>query len=183
LRHYHRGGKIGSVLKDQFLYLRHFRTRPMREYGLLDAMYKLGLPSPQPVAARYVRHGIYYTADLITRKLPDVLPLSNRLAESEVDMSVWGSVGECVGQFHAAGIYHADLSAHNLQISVTDKIYLLDFDRGRRMEGSGMWQESNLSRLKRSFLKISQDGSIVFTELHWEELMAGYNRILKKGKR
>ena len=178
LRHYHRGGQIGQLLKDGFLFMGGGRTRPMLEYDLLDCMYKLGLPSPQPVAARYVRRGLYYTADLITRLLPEVTPLSIRLAEGPLEASVWTQVGECVGQFHAASIYHADLTAHNLQISVANKIYLLDFDRGRRMAGSGRWQERNLSRLKRSFLKVSEGSSVSFNEMHWSELMKGYRRVL-----
>ena len=178
LRHYHRGGQIGQLLKDGFLFMGGGRTRPMREYDLLDCIYKLGLPSPQPVAARYVRRGLYYTADLITRLLPEVTPLSIRLAEGPLEASVWMQVGECVGQFHAARIYHADLTAHNLQISDANKIYLLDFDRGRRMAGSGSWQDSNLSRLKRSFLKISEGNSICFNEVCWSELMKGYRRVL-----
>jgi 3-deoxy-D-manno-octulosonic acid kinase len=177
LRHYHRGGKIGQLLKDGFLFFGRDNSRPMREYDLLDCMYKLGLPSPQPVAARYVRHGLYYTADLITRKLHDVRPLSTRLAEGPLASSAWVRIGECVGQFHAASIFHADLTAHNLQISSTDKVYLLDFDRGRRMAGSGGWQQSNLARLKRSFLKISEDESIAFGSMQWDALMSGYQRV------
>jgi len=178
LRHYHRGGKIGQFLKDGFLFLGRDNSRPMREYDLLDCMYRLELPSPQPVAARYVRHGLYYTADLITRQLPDVRPLSTRLAEGHLNASVWARIGECVGQFHAASIFHADLTAHNLQISSTDKVYLLDFDRGRRMPGSGGWQQSNLSRLKRSFRKVSEDESIGFGPMQWDELMSGYQRVV-----
>lgn len=178
LRHYHRGGQIGQLLKDGFLFMGGGRTRPMLEYDLLDWIYKQGLPSPQPVAARYVRRGLYYTADLITRRLPQVTPLSLRLAEGPLQTSIWTQVGECVGQFHAARVYHADLTAHNLQISDANKIYLLDFDRGRRMAGSGGWQNSNLSRLKRSFLKISEGHSICFNEVCWGELMKGYRRVL-----
>jgi 3-deoxy-D-manno-octulosonic acid kinase len=178
LRHYHRGGKIGQFLKDGFLFFGRDSSRPMREYDLLDRMYKLGLPSPQPVAARYLRHGVYYTADLITRKLHDVRPLSTRLAEGPLAESAWVRIGECVGQFHAASIFHADLTAHNLQISSTDKLYLLDFDRGRRMPGAGGWQQSNLSRLKRSFHKISEDESIAFGPVQWDQLMSGYQRVI-----
>jgi 3-deoxy-D-manno-octulosonic acid kinase len=180
LRHYHRGGKIGQFLKDGFLFLGRDNSRPMREYDLLDCMYKLGLPSPQPVAARYVRHGLYYTADLITRQLSDVVPLSTRLMAGPLSENVWARIGECVGQFHAASVFHADLTAHNLQISGTDKVYLLDFDRGRRMPGPGGWQQSNLSRLKRSFLKISEEEAILFGSIQWDQLMAGYERVISR---
>jgi len=176
LRHYHRGGKIGHLLQDQFAFLGSTKTRPLLEYDLLDYMYGRGLPSPQPVAARFVRRGVYYTADLITRRLPDVEPLSNRLCKAPLEMVVWERIGRCVGRFHAANIFHADLTAHNLQISSQDEIFLLDFDRGRVMPGAGKWRDQNLMRLQRSFLKVSGDGSIAFDDEHWEQLMAGYQK-------
>lgn len=176
LRHYHRGGKIGQVLADQFFFFGAARTRPVLEYDLLDHMYRLGLPSPQPVAARYVRTGLYYTADLITRRLPGVQPLSNRLTQAPLDDVVWERIGRCVGRFHANNIFHADLTAHNLQISDADEIYLLDFDRGRVMPRAGEWRQNNLDRLQRSFMKVSQDGSIAFTGEHWDRLMEGYRK-------
>jgi len=176
LRHYHRGGKIGQFLQDQFLFLGGAKTRPVLEYDLLDYMYGRSLPSPQPVAARYVRSGLYYTADLITRRLPDVQPLSNRLSKAPLDLVVWDRIGRCVGRFHAANIFHADLTAHNLQISDSDEIFLLDFDRGRVMPGAGEWRKQNLARLERSFLKVSEDGSIDFGYEHWEQLLAGYQK-------
>jgi 3-deoxy-D-manno-octulosonic acid kinase len=72
-------------------------------------------------------------------------------------------------------VFHADLTAHNLQISGADAIFLLDFDRGRIMPGDGLWRRRNLDRLHRSFTKISRGGEVVFRESDWRIVRDGYH--------
>ena len=177
LRHYHRGGVVGSFLRDQFIWLGETRTRPFLEWDLLATIQQDGLPAPAPVAARYIKKGFWYTADLITLRLPGVMPFSNRLQQGPVSAEVWQKVGQCVAQFHRAGYFHADLSAHNLQIDADDKIFLLDFDRGAKL-ADGSWRQSNLARLQRSCRKITEDGSVSFSKADWDQLMRGYKTIL-----
>jgi 3-deoxy-D-manno-octulosonic acid kinase len=174
LRHYHRGGAVARLARDGFLWLGEDRTRSFAEWRLLARMRAAGLPAPRPVAARYVRSGLVYRADLITARIPDVVPFSTRLAEAVVEAAIWRRVGECVGRFHGAGFFHADLTAHNLQINGHDEIFLLDFDRGRLMRDGGSWQQRNLDRLHRSFTKISRQGVFRFESSHWSALLEGY---------
>jgi 3-deoxy-D-manno-octulosonic acid kinase len=176
VRHYHRGAVAGLFLRDQFLWLGKANTRPFVEWDLMDAIQQDGLPAPAPVAARYVRQGFSYTADLITVRLPDVEPFSNRLQQQPVGDEVWSDVGRCVGRFHAAGYFHADLSTHNLQIAKDNSIYLLDFDRGEQ-RSDGQWRQQNLDRLHRSCVKISRDGAIQFRSEYWQALLAGYKDV------
>jgi 3-deoxy-D-manno-octulosonic acid kinase len=174
LRHYHRSGVAGRLASDGYIWMGEARTRSFCEWRVLAGIHRLGLPAPRPVAARYVRHGPLYTADLITVRIPDVVPLSTRLAQGLRGDQVWWRTGECVGRFHAAFVCHADLTAHNLQISSSDQMFLLDFDRGRIMPGDGLWRRRNLERLHRSLTKISRDGAVAFREQDWETLLAGY---------
>jgi 3-deoxy-D-manno-octulosonic acid kinase len=174
LRHYHRGGTVARFASDGFLWLGEERARSFLEWRLLATIAAAGLPAPRPVAARYARSGLLYRADLITVRIPDVVPLSTRLAAGGMPESTWRRVGECVGRFHAARIFHADLTAHNLQISGRDEIYLLDFDRGRIMPGAGDWRQRNLDRLHRSLTKVSADGSIAFDGARWAAVLEGY---------
>lgn len=178
LRHYHRGGRIGRLLNDQFLWLGESRTRCFREWQLLAELVAAALPAPQPVAAHYRRRGLIYTADLITRLLPGVEPFSVRLARAGADAEVWARVGSCVGRFHRAGVWHADLTAHNLQINGADEIFLLDFDRGARRAGR-FWQSQNLRRLRRSLHKISRDGAVDFSPRQWAWLLEGHAAALR----
>jgi 3-deoxy-D-manno-octulosonic acid kinase len=172
LRHYYRGGHIARFVSDRFLWLGEARNRAFREWRLLAHLRRAGLPVPRPVAARYLRSGLLYRADLITVRIPGVVPLSTRLATGSLDARLWRAIGACVGRFHAACVCHADLNAYNLQIDGQDRIFLLDFDRGRIMPGPGAWQRRNLARLQRSLRKIS--GADV-APANWAALLEGYH--------
>ncbi len=178
LRHYHRGGLVGRYLNDRFLWTGLRRSRPYREFILLEELVRRGLPVPEPIAARAVRHGLVYSADLITQKIPDVVPLSTRLAQQSLGENVWRRVGYLIGEFHTQRVYHADLTAHNLQINGADNIFLLDFDRGRIMPESGAWQENNLRRLQRSLNKISATENISIPIASWGCLVDAYREKL-----
>jgi 3-deoxy-D-manno-octulosonic acid kinase len=175
LRHYYRGGLPGKLLRDQFFWTGASRTRSLREWDLLQLMVERGLPVPVPVAARYVRHGFVYTADLITRQLPGVMPFSDRLAIGPAPQTLWQQVGECIARFHSGGFFHADLNAHNLQVDEADNVYLLDWDRGEwRVPGD--WRAANLARLQRSLRKINSTGAVQFEASDWDALVQAYAR-------
>lgn len=177
LRHYHRGGLVGRFLTDEFLWLGSDWTRPGREWDLLYQLAERQLPVPRPVAARYVRHGIFYTADIITQRLPAVAPLSRRVSAGAMSPRIWREAGVLIGRFHIENVFHADLNAHNIQIDDMDRLYLLDFDRGRIMSGSGRWTEANLRRLRRSLEKITGSGGGRFSETAWFDFLSGYHSV------
>lgn len=185
LRHYYRGGLIGRLLSDQFCWLGESMTRCFREWLLLDQLTQMGLPVPRPVAARYIRSALIYRADLITVRIPDVEPFSARLAQGGVSAEVWARVGECIACFHRAGVWHADLNAHNVQIDSADRIFLLDFDRGRIRPAARSWQQSNLARLNRSLRKISAHsaGAVQFSMREWNWLVEAYDAALSVTQR
>lgn len=176
LRHYYRGGLPGKLLNDQFVWLGEAATRSWREWELLRVMRAQGLPVPVPIAARYVRSGMLYTADLITLQLSGVVPFSTHLAAGDPPGDTWQSVGACIARFHAAGFFHADLNAHNLQIDTNNQIYLLDWDRGEQRP-PGRWCEANLSRLQRSLRKIARNSSAQYSESGWQQLLQGYRQV------
>ena len=70
LRHYRRGGLVARFSEDSYLWTGAARTRSFREWRLLRRLREWELPVPEPVAARYVRAGLVYHADLITVELP-----------------------------------------------------------------------------------------------------------------
>ena len=60
LRHYYRGGLIGKVNSDNFLYTGLNNTRAYQEFMLLDKMVQLGLPVPTPYAGNITKKGLFY---------------------------------------------------------------------------------------------------------------------------
>jgi len=174
LRHYMRGGLPGRIVRDWYVWTGERETRAFAEWYLLAKLFKRGLPVPQPVAARYCRKGPFYTADLLMRRLPGVRSLAERILERPGSRAFWRGIGKGIHRFHAAGVYHADLNAYNVQVDQEDRLYLLDFDRGRLLE-PGIWRQKNMARLHRSLKKIKAlDKQCHFSKAEWNELLEGY---------
>jgi 3-deoxy-D-manno-octulosonic acid kinase len=178
LRHYRRGGLITPLLSaDRYLWVGEAGVRAFAEWRLLDALGARGLPVPEPIAARYERDGRTYRCDLIMRRILGVEPLSVVLAARPLDPDDWRAVGATIARFHAAGVDHADLNAHNILLGA-GAISLVDFDRGR-VRPDGSWKLGNLQRLRRSLRKIS--GGLPpgrYSPLLWDALIAGYRHAI-----
>jgi 3-deoxy-D-manno-octulosonic acid kinase len=173
LRHYRRGGLVAKLLGDHYLWTGADRTRAFREWRLLRELRAAGLPVPEPVAARYERHGLFYRADLITAELPTRRTLTHALAAAPLDAATWRSVGACIGRLHAHGVHHADLNAHNLLLGPDGTVYVLDFDRGR-IRSRGAWERTVLERLQRSLRKVTADlPPDRFDAAAWAALLGG----------
>lgn len=174
LRHYVRGGLVGRYVHDLYLFTGSDATRAFREWRLLAKLVSNGLRVPRPAAARYVRHGIGYRADLLTVNVPGIRPLSAWIAEHRPSADFWRAVGRSIAGFHALGVLHADMNAYNLQIDGDGDLWMLDFDKGR-IAAPGRWQQQTLARLHRSLDKVAgMDSEVRFTPADWDALMAGY---------
>ena len=179
LRHYRRGGLVASLMGDRYLWTGADRSRPFTEFRLLAEIARLGLPGPLPVACGYCRHGLFYSADLITRRIADAQTLAECLAAGRLNADLAGSVGAVIASFHREGIWHADLNAHNVLVTA-EQIYLIDFDRGQLRQPATDWQQANLQRLKRSLIKLgaAREGDDAFDSNIWQPLLHHYQKAL-----
>lgn len=173
LRHYVRGGLIGKLVNDTYLYSGEDDTRSFLEWRMLAKMVDSGLRVPRPAAARYVKRGSFYKADLITVRIPGVVPLSEYIAEAR-DEQFWYSLGGAIHEFHHAGVFHADMNAYNLQVDGRARLWMLDFDKGS-LRQPGPWQQKTLDRLHRSLQKIKKaDSRLHCSAQDWNTLLEGY---------
>ena len=174
LRHYQRGGLLGKLVRDTYMFSGEDLTRSFMEWRLLDKLAANNMNVPRPAAARFCRRGTFYTADLITVRIPDVVSLSQYIAAEDRDETFWQSVGAAIWKFHEAGVYHADMNAYNVQVDKDGDIWMLDFDKGA-LKSPGPWQQQTLSRLHRSLKKILDlDPRLHFRAVNWEQLLQGY---------
>jgi 3-deoxy-D-manno-octulosonic acid kinase len=172
LRHYRRGGAMRHLIKDLYPGLRAASSRSFCEWQLLSALYQQGLPVPRPVAASFLPCGPFYRAGLITLQIENAHPLSTLLNE-DIPPATWQQIGATLRRFHDARVFHADLNAHNILLA-GQKVYLLDFDRGRLRSGQ-RWKMGNLKRLQRSLLKLTAGrGTRVPVLAGWQQLTKGY---------
>lgn len=175
LRHYHRGGLVAKLMGDRYLWRGADATRCFAEFRLLAEIARLRLPGPIPVAARYHRRGLFYRADLITRRIADAQTLAECLAAGRLDAELARETGALVARFHRAGIWHADLNAHNVLVTPV-ALHLIDFDRGRVRELADDWRLANLARLHRSLVKLGAvaQGEEAFRASVWTPLIETY---------
>ena len=174
LRHYNRGGLVAKLTLDKYLWMGEHNTRSFKEWHLLNDMVKKQLPVPAPVAARYVRNGIYYKADIITREIPDIESLSDKLLGNSMTEQLWENIGECIAKFHNHGVFHMDLNVENIQIDQNTQVFLLDFDKSKVSEPLRRLSDSNLMRLKRSIAKVTQLKQLAFPSSGWDKCITKY---------
>lgn len=174
LRHYRRGGLVAKLVTDRYLWTGLARTRAWREWHLTANLHRQGLPVAAPVAARVVRSGLSYTADLITQRIEGVQALSRYLQLNALRGQDWQNLGVMLRRFHDAGLDHADLNAHNILVDSQWAFWLIDFDRGQ-LRAPGTWQAKNLARLQRSFRKLQGLSSTFhWSDSDWQELRMAY---------
>lgn len=174
LRHYMRGGLLGKIVRDTYIFSGEDLTRSFMEWRLLDRLAANNLNVPRPAAARYRRRGTFYTADIITVRIPDVVSLAQYIGEQDRDESFWHSLGQAIWRFHEAGVYHADMNAYNVQVDRDGDIWMLDFDKSS-LKVPGPWQQQTLSRLHRSLEKVlGLDPKLHFHSANWDQLLEGY---------
>lgn len=171
LRRYLRGGWAARLSHDRYFYLGARASRSFREFELLRRMHGDGLRVPAPLAASCVRHGLFYSASLLTHRIPRARPWPERFADPDLD---WRHVGEGLRAFHDAGVDHADLNARNVLFRDGESApWLLDFDRSRYTPGRAVDGRRNLARLRRSLDKLWAGDPSRLDRL-WGVLLAGY---------
>ncbi|PAU37271.1 3-deoxy-D-manno-octulosonic acid kinase [Vibrio coralliilyticus] len=152
LRHYRRGGLFGKLVEDSYLFSSWGKTRSYQEFQLLNTLIEAGVNVPRPIAARTVKSGVTYKADLLSEKIPNARDLVSILMERPLPAEMYQKIGLEIRKMHDAQVNHTDLNIHNILIDEHDKVWIIDFDKCFQQSGNG-WKQSNLDRLKRSFEK------------------------------
>ncbi|VAW65033.1 3-deoxy-D-manno-octulosonic acid kinase [hydrothermal vent metagenome] len=181
LRSYQRGGLVAKLNRQSYFGFQLENSRAFKEWRLLQWMFERGLPVPQPVAASISRWPFafspLYRAHILLLRLENTQTLDQLLGLQQPNDNLWRLVGQCIRQFHNAGVFHADLNANNILIDDQLRVYLIDFDKSFVRTGAltQVLKQQNLARLKRSLLK--QQGlaeKYFFTEGNWKVLLEGY---------
>ena len=174
LRHYKRGGLIGKVFDDHYMFNGITNTRSWVEFNLLAKLTEWALPVPQPIAARIKKEGITYTADLIIKRIPNSQDCFERLCIASLSKNTWINIGRCIRRFHDKQVFHHDLNIHNIMLGDND-IWLIDFDKCFIRKGD-KWKNLNLERLLRSLRKEKNTTREFFwQDSDWQYVISGYN--------
>jgi 3-deoxy-D-manno-octulosonic acid kinase len=170
LRHYRRGGLFGKLVEDSYLFSSWEKTRSYQEFQLLNTLIEAGVNVPRPIAARTVKSGVTYKADLLSEKITNARDLVSILMERPLPEEMYQKVGLEIRKMHDVQVNHTDLNIHNILIDEHDKVWIIDFDKCYQQSGE-YWKKGNLDRLKRSFLKEVGKSGIIWTNKDFEFLL------------
>jgi len=166
IKHYRRGGLLRHLNKRR--YLRFGRSRAQREFELLNIVAELNVNVPQPIAFASCGR-LFYEAWLITRAIRQPVSLAF-LSRQDADRTsrAMESVINQTSALIQHQILHHDLHPGNVIVDAADKVYLLDFDKGRYYHGSrqrlkirylARWQRAVIKHDLPEFLtEMLQDG-------------------------
>lgn len=171
LRHYRRGGLIAKLIRDRYLWLGWRRSRAWRELVIMQYLRQADAPVPQPLAAATWHDGLSYQAAIMIQRIPDVQTLAQAVEQAPLKQ-----VAKAILAVHDAGVWHADLNAHNILIDKQQQVFIIDFDRAQRRTMKLKQRKNNLNRLRRSLIKVAQNRG----QAYWEELNKAYFVLLKQ---
>jgi 3-deoxy-D-manno-octulosonic acid kinase len=154
-------------------------TRVYKEFSLMTQLIELGLNVPKPIAAKVSRHGFIYRGDIITEAVSGAKSVLDILIERALNDIEIKKIASTIALFHNKGVYHADLNINNILFDDSGNVFIIDFDRGEIKTPAKKWQQSNMSRLQRSFLKEqSRNSSFHWQENDWQSLSNDYSQEL-----
>lgn len=181
LRHYRRGGWIARFIADSYLWPGLERTRPWREWHVLRKLRELGLPVPEPVAARVTRYGFVYRGDLITRRIEGAVTLACVLQTRSLPADDWARIGGLLRRFQDVGLRHDDINVSNILVDADGSFHLIDFDKACIVK-QGAWRRQNLARFHRSLQKhLNRNPRFAFNAAAWDAVLESYNAASSEG--
>ena len=127
------------------------------------------------MAARQLRHGWWYTADIVVAMIPDTQNVAQRLSRAPLSREEWQALGRAIRQMHDRQVFHSDLNCHNLLLDDSGRAWIVDFDKCEVRTGE-TWKEQNLARLLRSLRKEHTQREIFcWEENNWKLLTISYS--------
>ena len=171
---YKRGGLIRKLVSNSYFWTGLSKTRAHIEFDGLKKMFDLGLPVPRPVAARIVRKGIFYRAELITEEIENATTFGKNLAANNLSTSMLKELGVAIRSLHGKGFMHPDLNIENILIGDSKKIFFLDFDQTQPLRQKEIQFGIDIERLRRSVKKFCLKNERDFPEREWQIMLEAY---------
>lgn len=133
-----RGGLVARVNHATYLRVPGRLARPFEEIRVLEDL--AGLPVPRAAAA-YVApaSGLLYRAVLITDTIPGATTLLELLQQHDARAeSAVRAAGRLARDVLERGVAHADLHPGNVLVDGGGAVWMIDFDRARRVKAADL---------------------------------------------
>jgi 3-deoxy-D-manno-octulosonic acid kinase len=122
---------------------------------------------------------LIYRGDIITQAVSGAKSLLDILIERPLNNDELENIASTLALFHIKGVYHADLNINNILFNEDGDVYIIDFDRGEIKQPNAQWQQANMARLARSFLKEQGRNNSFYWQVNdWKTLHTIYKQKL-----
>ncbi len=169
------GGLFRALTGPRFL----SASRSMRELATSAYLASQGIPTPEVLAVRVQRSGLFLSIEVVTRLVPGAVDLLTHLEDHPDDCrELMRRTGGLIRRMHDLGVYHPDLHVKNILLDARAELYVLDLDSARRFPRLPRFlRRMNLRRFARSVNKWHATGRIHVPE-SWElSFRAGYEDV------
>lgn len=169
-RKYLRGGFARYLTRDLFL-LRP--ERPIHELIVTETARAAGCAVPTVLACAVEDVGPLYRGWIVTEAVEPSRPLIDALSAlpGAERARLLDAVREAVERLHRVGIYHVDLTGHNVLVRDDLSPVILDFDRARLARPEAQARAARgFARLRRSLAKLAAGSGLVLSADDWRRL-------------
>jgi len=152
IKYYRRGGLVRYFIKQK--YLKCGKTRGQKEYELLQKVRNLGISAPEPIAFAYSGL-LFYKGWLVTREIKEHQTLTKlSFLNEDRTIKIMKEVTRQISFLIKNNILHVDLHPGNVIVDNHDRVYIIDFDKGRLFNGKNTSLRNRyLSRWNRAVKK------------------------------
>jgi len=160
------GGLFRHITGKNFL----SPARTVRELKVSAYLSLHGIPTPEILAVRIMKHGFFSRIEVVSRLVPDSVDLLTWLESPRTDSGdLMEKAGRIIRRIHDLGIYHADLHIKNLLLDAGKDLWVLDLDKAYRFDSLPAFLKGiNVKRFLGSVIKWQEKGRI-HLENGWED--------------
>jgi 3-deoxy-D-manno-octulosonic acid kinase len=169
------GGLFRHVTGKRFL----SPIRTIRELKVSAYLASHGICTPEILAVRLIKEGMFYSMDVVSRFIPESKDLLVHFEKGHADnLGLINKSGSLIRQIHDLGVYHTDLHIKNLLLDNTGNIWVLDLDKAYQFESlPEFMKQMNLKRFMRSIKKWQTKGRIHLPDEWASSFLDGYHII------
>jgi 3-deoxy-D-manno-octulosonic acid kinase len=169
------GGIFRHITGKRFL----SPNRTIRELKVSAYLAAHGIRTPEILAVRLIKEGLFYTIDVVSGFIPNSKDLLVHFEKDQKDnLELLKKSGLLIRQVHDLGVYHTDLHIKNLLLDNSGNLWVLDLDKAYQCDLlPEFMKQMNLKRFIRSIKKWQTKGRIHLPDKWASSFLDGYHTI------
>jgi tRNA A-37 threonylcarbamoyl transferase component Bud32 len=167
------GGMIRHITGSRFFGV----GRSLRELEISVYLISRNILTPEIMAVRYMKKGVFYFIEVISRMVPGSVDLLSYLEKPSGDgLGMLRQTGRLICEIHRTGVYHTDLHVKNILLDRNKAPWIIDLDNAYRFSKLPTpLKRRNISRFLHSLKKWEAKKRIILPEGWQKAFTDGYS--------